>query len=187
VLILRDVLGWPARQAAELLDGSVASVNSALQRARATLREHLPERRLEWAPAAQPTERELAVLRRYMDAVERGDLAGVAALLAEDVRTAMPPWPMWFEGREAVVAALAASWDPGLPGYVGRFRMVPTRANGRPAVAAYVRGRGEPAYRAFAIEVVRIVDGRIAELTAFHDPGLFPAFALPTELPPAHR
>jgi RNA polymerase sigma-70 factor (ECF subfamily) len=70
---------------------------------------------------------------------------------------------------------------------VGQFRMVPTRANRQPAVAAYVRGRDEPTYSPFAIEVVRIQDGRIVELTAFHDPGLFAAFALPTELPSAHR
>jgi RNA polymerase sigma-70 factor (ECF subfamily) len=187
VLILRDVLGWPAKQTAALLDGSVASVNSAVQRARATLREHLPERRLEWAPSAEPTEQELAVLRRYMDAVERADLAAVAALLAEDVRTAMPPWPMWFQGRDTVVAALAVSWDPSSPWYVGRFRMVPTRANRQPAAAAYVRGLDDPAYRAFAITVLRIEDGRIVEATAFHDPGLFATFALPTALPPTHR
>ncbi|GLX00028.1 sigma-70 family RNA polymerase sigma factor [Microtetraspora sp. NBRC 16547] len=187
VLILRDVLGWPAKQTAAVLEGSLASVNSALQRARATLREHLPERRLEWAPSAEPTEQELAVLRRYMDAVERADLAAVAALLAEDVRTTMPPYPMWFQGRDTVVAALAASWDPDLPGYVGRFRMMPTRANGRPAMAGYVRRPGDAAYRAFAIGVPRIEDGRIVEITAFHDAGLFPAFALATVLPPAQR
>ncbi len=187
VLILRDVLGWPARPTAELLEGSVASVNSALQRARATLKEHLPQHRLDWAPSAAPTEGELTVLRRYMAAVERADLAAVAALLAEDVRTTMPPWPMWFQGRDAVVAALGASWDPGAPGYVGRFRLVATRANGGPAVAAYVHGAGEPGHRAFAISVLRIEDRRIVEMTAFHDPGLFPAFGLPTALPPGHR
>jgi RNA polymerase sigma-70 factor (ECF subfamily) len=93
VLILRDVLGWPAKQAATLLDGSVASVNSALQRARTTLREHLPERRLDWARSAAPTAHEREVLRRYMDAMQRADLSAVASLLAEDVRTAMPPYP----------------------------------------------------------------------------------------------
>ena len=186
-LILRDVLGWPAKQTAALLEGSVASVNSALQRARATLREHLPERRLEWAPSAEPTEQERAVLRRYMDAVERADLAAVADLLAEDVRTTMPPYPMWFQGRDAVVAALAASWDAGSPAYVGRFQMVPTRANRQPAVAAYVRRLDDPAYRALAIALLLIEDSRIVEVTAFHDPGLFAAFALPTVLPPTHR
>ena len=187
VLILRDVLGWPARQTADLLESSVASVNSAVQRARATLREHLPERRLDWAPSGEPTEQERAVLRRYMDAVERADLAAVAELLAADVRATMPPYPMWFQGRDAVMASLAASWNPGLPAYVGRFLMVPTGANRQPAVAAYVRPPGAREHRPFAIAVLRIVGSRIAEITAFHDPGLFPAFALPAALPPAHR
>jgi RNA polymerase sigma-70 factor (ECF subfamily) len=186
-LILRDVLGWPARETAALLEGSVASANSALQRARATLQRHLPERRRRSAPSAEPTRGELAVMRRYMDAVERADLAALADLLAEEVRTAMPPYPAWFQGRQAIVAALAASWDPGSPGYVGQFRMLPTRANQRPAAAAYVRASDQPAHRAFAIALLRIEDGRIAEITAFHDPGLFPAFALPATLPPAHR
>jgi RNA polymerase sigma-70 factor, ECF subfamily len=187
VLILRDVLGWTAKQTAELLEGSVASANSALQRARATLREHLPERRMDWRPSAEPTEREWTVLRRYMDAMERADLEAVASLLAEDVRTAMPPWPMWFRGRDTVLAALAASWDPDSPDYVGRFRMLASRANGQPAAAGYVRGRDDTGYRAFAISVARIEDDRILEMTAFHDLSLFPAFGLPMVLPPTDR
>jgi RNA polymerase sigma-70 factor (ECF subfamily) len=99
------------------------------------------------------------------------------------VRTTMPPYPMWFQGRADVLAALAAGWDSTSPAYVGRFRMVATRANGRPAAAAYVRGRGEPGYRAFAISVLRVEDGRIVEATAFHDPHLFPVFGLPAALP----
>jgi RNA polymerase sigma-70 factor, ECF subfamily len=186
-LLLRDVLGWPSAQIAGLLDSSVAAVNSALQRARVTLKEHLPRRRLDWAPSAAPTVEERAVLRRYMDAVERADLAAMADLLAEEVRTTMPPYPMWFRGRDAVMAALATSWDPDSPGHVGRFRTVETGANRQPAVATYVRGLDEPAHRAFAIAVLRIEDGRIEEITAFHDPGLFPAFALPATLSPAHR
>ena len=113
-----------------------------------------------------------------MDAMERADPAAVADLLADEVRTAMPPWPMWFQGRDAVVRALTTSWDTGSPEYVGRFRMVPTAANRQPAVAAYVR-RDDPAYRAFAISVLRIEGDRIAELTAFHDTELFAAFDLP--------
>jgi RNA polymerase sigma-70 factor (ECF subfamily) len=183
VLILRDVLGWPARQTAELLDSTAASVNSALQRARTTLREHLPVRRLDWAPSAAPSEEERAVLRGYLDALERADLAAVAALLADDVRATMPPIPMWFQGRDALMAALAASWDPAGPGYVGRFRVLPTRANGRPAAAGYTRRPGDSAYRAFAVGVLRIEHGTIAELTAFHDTSLFAAFDLPDELP----
>ncbi|GAA5041323.1 RNA polymerase sigma-70 factor (ECF subfamily) [Thermocatellispora tengchongensis] len=183
VLILRDVLGWPARETAALLDASVASVNSALQRARATMREHLPERRTDWAPAAEPSHGERAVLRRYMAAVERADLAAVAALLAEDVRAAMPPFPMWYRGREAVMATLTTSWDPASPHYTGRFRLLPTRANGHPAAGVYLRGPGETAYAPAAISVLRVEDGRIAEMTAFHTPALFPAFALPATPP----
>ncbi len=181
-LLLRDVLGWAPAQIARVLEGSVASVNSALQRARATLREHLPERRADWAPSTPPTVQERAVLRRYMDAMERADAAAVAALLAEDVRTAMPPWPMWFRGRDTVVAALTASWDPDGPGF--RFRMLPTRANGQLAVATYVRVRDDdPDHRAFAISVLRIEHDLVAEITAFHDTHLFPAFDLPLRLP----
>ncbi|MEQ7126998.1 sigma-70 family RNA polymerase sigma factor [Actinopolymorpha sp. B11F2] len=187
VLILRDVLGWPAKQTAALLEGSVASVNSALQRARSTLRDHLPERRLEWAPSAKPTEQERSVLRRYMDAVERADLAAVAELLAEDVRTTMPPYPMWFQGRGAVVAALTASWDAGAPGYVGRFQMVPTQANRQPAAAVYVQRPGDHEYAAFGIAVLQIENDHIVEITAFHDLDLFAAFDLPTALPAADR
>jgi RNA polymerase sigma-70 factor (ECF subfamily) len=187
VLLLRDVLGWPARSTADLLSGTVASVNSALQRARATLREHLPERRLEWAPSAAPSEEERALLRRYMDAMERADMHAVAALLAEDVRATMPPYPMWFAGRDAVVASLAASFDASSPAYVGRFRMVATAANRQPAVAAYVRRPGDPDFHAFAVGVLRIEHGRVVELTAFHDVRLFAAFALPDVLPPADR
>ncbi|MEV4760845.1 RNA polymerase subunit sigma-70 [Micromonospora sp. NPDC049559] len=188
-LILHDVLGWPAKQTATLLESSVASVNSALQRARATLRERLPGRRLDWARTAEATGRERAVLRRYLDALERADLAAMAELLAEEVRTAMPPWPLWFQGRETVLAAFAESWDPGSPAYVGRFRTLPTRANGRPAAAAYVdvARPDDPVYRPFAISVLRIEDDRVVEATAFHSPHLFPAFGLPEALPPAHR
>jgi RNA polymerase sigma-70 factor, ECF subfamily len=187
VLILCDVVGWPAQQTASLLDGSVASANSALQRARATMRAHLPEGRLDWAPATEPTEQQRAVLRRYMDAVERADLAAMADLLADEVRATMPPYPMWFQGRDAVAATLAMSWKPDSPSFVGRFRMVATGANRQPAAAAYVAALDEPAYRAFAIAVLRIERGLIAEMTAFHDPRLFAAFALPPTLPRAHR
>jgi RNA polymerase sigma-70 factor (ECF subfamily) len=186
VLIVRDVLGWPAKETASLLDTSIASVNSALQRARESLREKLPERRLEWT-VTEPTEREKAVLRRYMDAMERADLAEVAELLAEDVRATMPPYPQWFLGRDAVMAALTESWDPGSPSYVGRFRILPTAANGQPAMAGYVRGLHDAEYRPFAIGVLRIEGDRIVETTAFHDTTLFGVFGLPTALPADDR
>jgi RNA polymerase sigma-70 factor (ECF subfamily) len=186
-LILRDVLEFPAAQTADLLDASVASTNSALQRARATLRERLPERRLDWAPSAPPSEEELAVLRRYMAAMERADLETVAALLAADVRATMPPFREWYSDRDGVLRALTTSWNPASPHYVGRFRTVLTRANGGPAVAAYTRLPDDADFRAFALSIIRVEDGRIAEMTAFHDPHLFPAFGLPMSFPAGDR
>jgi RNA polymerase sigma-70 factor, ECF subfamily len=182
-LILRDVVGWPAAQIADLLATSVASVNSALQRARATLKEHLPARRVDWAPSAEPSDEERTVLRRYMDAVQTADLNAVATLLAEDVRATMPPYPEWFDSRDDVLAAYAASWNPTLPGYIGRFRMLPTRANGRPAVAGYTRVGDAGPYQPFVIAVFRIEAGRIVEMTGFHETSLFAAFDLPPRLP----
>ena len=179
VVILHDVLGWPAPQTAAALAGSTASVNSALQRARATLREHLPPGRADWSPTAPPSDEDRRLLRRYMTAVERGDLDSVAALLAEDVRTTMPPYPEWFLGRTSVLRALAASWNPRNPYYVGSFRMVEVGANGQLAAAAYIRAPGTGFYAPAGIGIVVVRDGRIAEITSFHEPALFAPFGLP--------
>ncbi len=185
VLILRDVVGLPARDVAAQLDLSVPAANSALHRARATLRERLPARRSDWAAPPAVSDDERAVVRRYMDALDRADLGLMAALLAEDVRTSMPPWPMWFQGRDAVMAAVAASWDPGRPGYVGRFRTVAVGANRQPAVATYTRRSDHGAFTPFGIGVVRVEGGAITEMVAFHDTRLFAAFGLPAEHFPA--
>jgi RNA polymerase sigma-70 factor, ECF subfamily len=178
-LILRDVLGWSAAESASLLDASVAAVNSALQRARATLKQHLPERRLEWAAASDPSEEERAVLQRYMDAHERADARALAELLREDARFTMPPQPTWCEGREAIMAAFVPHVFG--PEAMGHFRLVPTRANRQPAAANYVRRRGDSEYRALALDVLRIENGKVVEITAFV-PELFPAFGLPPTL-----
>jgi RNA polymerase sigma-70 factor, ECF subfamily len=179
VLILRDVLDWSAKETASLLNASVAAVNSALQRARGTLKEHLPERRLEWAPGADPTEGERRLLERYMDANDRGDAAALTDLLTEDVRFTMPPDPTVVVGLEAVVGY----WVEGGFGESswGELRTVLTRANRQPAVANYLRRPGESEYRALALDVLRIEEGRIVEVTAF-GPEVFPAFGLPATL-----
>jgi RNA polymerase sigma-70 factor (ECF subfamily) len=177
VLILRDVLGWSAREAATLLEASVPGVNSALQRARATLRRQLPPRRLDWAPSAAPTQEERAVLQRYIEATERADLAALAELLAEDARSAMPPAPVWLEGREAIITAVSE----GLAPEFGQWRLVPTWANRQPAAACYLRRPGETEFRAFSVDVLRVEDGKVVELTAF-SVDLFPAFGLPATL-----
>ncbi|WP_166351263.1 RNA polymerase subunit sigma-70 [Phytoactinopolyspora limicola] len=183
VLLLRDVLGWPAKDTAELLGLTVAAANSHLARARATLRKSVPDRHDAWEPGNPPNDDERAVLDRYMTAVGQGDLAAIAAVLAEDVQASMPPFTFWFRGRDHILAALAKSWDPSSPDYVGEFRMVPTAANGQPAAAAYVRRHDDAAYHPLAVSVLDVRGGRIREMVAFHDPALFPAFGLPDALP----
>jgi RNA polymerase sigma-70 factor, ECF subfamily len=179
VLIVRDVLGWSAKDSASLLETSVASVNSALQRARATLKKHLPERRLEWAPGVDPSEAERALLKRYIEANDRADADAFVAMMREDARFAMPPEPEYFVGREAIVAG----WMEGGLGTeeFRDFRWLVTKANMQPAVAFYLRRPGESEHAAFAMDVLRIEDGAIAEILAFPS-DLFPAFELPSKL-----
>jgi RNA polymerase sigma-70 factor (TIGR02960 family) len=174
VLILRDVLEWTAAEAAAVLEIGVAAVNSALQRARATLREHLPQgRREDWtAPAVSDAER--AMVEGFIDAHERGDADAALALIDDDIRITMPPNPMLFEGRAAVVGLLEQAFGPEA---AGDWRLVPTRANRQPAAASYLRATGDDTYRAFKIDVLRVADGRIVEITTF-DARLFEAFGL---------
>ena len=181
VLILRDVLGWSAKETASLLESSAASVNSALQRARATLKKRLPRRRLEWAAGADPSEEERALLQRYVDAHERADIAGLAALLRDDALLTMPPQPLWYRGRDVIATFLAEAIEPASPDYIGHFRLVPTRANRQPAAANYLRRPGDSAYRALALDVLRVEEGKVVEIVAF-PADLFPAFGLPPTL-----
>jgi len=179
VLVLRDVLGCSARETASLLETTEASVNSALQRARAGLRERLPERRAEWAPGAEPTAAERELLDRYVELSERADVHGLAALLHEDVRFTMPPQPGTWVGRDRVVG----SWVEGGfgEGMFGSMRCVVTRANGQPAVACYVRRPGDDAYTPLAIDVLRIEEGAVKDITTF-DGALLRMFDLPPRL-----
>ncbi|MEV4516523.1 sigma-70 family RNA polymerase sigma factor [Dactylosporangium sp. NPDC049525] len=189
VLILRDVLGYPSGDVASVLDSTVPSVNSALQRARLTLKEHLPSRRDEWRPTDDPTAAERRLLQRYMTAMEWSDADAIAEamteLVAEDVRVTMPPHPLWFVGRDAFISGMLLSLDPRSPAYVGEWRCVPTRANCQLAVAQYLRAPGDDTFRAQVLNVLRLEDGRIAEITAFESK-LFAAFALPTVLSDDH-
>ncbi|MEU7003359.1 RNA polymerase subunit sigma-70 [Nonomuraea sp. NPDC046570] len=181
VLILRDVLGWPAKDTAALLDMSLASVNSALQRARPAVRRQLPERRADWTAPAEVSEQERDVLHRYIEASRDFDAAAVAELYAEDIKLTMPPDPLWFVGREAILAGLSATMDPSSPQYFGAWEHVLTSANRQPATAGYVRRPGTSVYRAQVLNVLRIENGLITEITAF-EPHLFPAFGLPLTL-----
>jgi RNA polymerase sigma-70 factor (ECF subfamily) len=190
-LILRDLLGWSAKDTASALDATVASANSALQRARETVKKHLPARRLQWAPSADPSEAERTLLQGFVNAHERADAAGLADLLAAHARAVMPPLPTWWEGRDAIVSAMAQV--PFQPEF-GQFRVVPVRANRQPAFACYLRRPGDSVFRPLGLNVLAVEDGRVVELTSFscrpygpqfsddEVPDLFPAFGLPREL-----
>jgi RNA polymerase sigma-70 factor (TIGR02960 family) len=175
VLILRDVLGWSARETAEILETSVAAVNSALQRARATVQRHSTRR-----PERPATEDERRLLEGFIDTHERGDTEAAVALLREDVRITMPPHPWLFEGIQAVRELMASAET------TGEWRLVPTRANRMPTAASYLRQPGDTEFRAFKLDVLRVEGGRIAEVTTF-DATLFPAFGLPPVHPGDQR
>jgi RNA polymerase sigma-70 factor (ECF subfamily) len=177
VLILRDALDWSANETATVLEMSVAAVNSALQRARATMAERLPAARLEWTTATDAEEAERSLLQTYVEAFERHDDRRLVALLREDVRLAMPPHPTWYDGREAVAAFLAGiAFAPGSEAH----RLVPTSANRQPAFGVY-RGEGANA-RPFAIHLLEIESGLVTDMHFFKYPELFPAFGLPDTL-----
>jgi RNA polymerase sigma-70 factor (TIGR02960 family) len=173
-VIVRDVLGWPARETASLLETSVAAANSALQRGRTTLQAHLPAERAEWSVAA-PTDEQRRLLDRFIDAHERRDAAAAVAIAAPDLRVTMPPDLMRFDGLEAVQPLLERAFGPRRD---GDWRLVPTWANRMPTAASYLRRPGDSRYRAFKLDVIRVEDGRIAEITTFGY-ALFPAFGLP--------
>ncbi len=177
VLILRDVLGWPAKDVAELLGDSVNSVNSALQRARAGMREHLPAQRQDWTGGEEDAgTREL--VRRYTDASVATDIPTLTAMLRDDVRSSMPPTPGLYIGRDAVVH----NWvEDGFEG-MQHLRAVHTSVNRQPAIAFYHRRQGKGAYLPLTIDVLRITDGAITEIVTFHG-DQFPRLGLPECLP----
>lgn len=172
-LIVRDVLGRPASETASLLDTSVAAANSAVQRARATMQEHLPARRSDWS-AGEPTTQERALLEKFIDAHERCDAEAAVAIAGEDIRITMPPNPFFFEGIEVIAALLERTFGEDRD---GDWRLVPTQANRMPTAASYLRRPGDSQFRAFKFDVLRIEDDAIVEITTF-GPELFPTFGL---------
>jgi RNA polymerase sigma-70 factor, ECF subfamily len=175
-LILCDVLGWSAKEAAALLDVSTAAVNSALQRARATLQRRLPSRRPQWPAGVDPSVAERELLKKIVDATEKADLDAFTSIIRDDVVFRMPPQPDIVVGRDAMLE-LWVDGGFGSEGY-GRVRCVLTRANLQPAVANYVLRPGDAAWRALALDVLRIEDGTITEIVTFSG-SVFPRFGLP--------
>ncbi|MFJ2581075.1 RNA polymerase subunit sigma-70 [Kitasatospora aureofaciens] len=175
--VARDVLGWPAKETAALLETSVAATNSALQRARATMQECLPARRDEWTGRELSAE-ERDVLARFIEAHERCDAAAAIAISAETIHVTMPPYPSRYDGIDALVPLLERAFDTPV---MGEWRLLPTAANRLPTAASYLRAPGDTRFRAFKFDVLRVERGRIQEITVF-GPHLFPAFGLPTDL-----
>jgi RNA polymerase sigma-70 factor (ECF subfamily) len=183
VLILRDVLGFSAGEVAGMLDSSPEAVYSALQRAHKTIDERLPDK------SQQATLRTLGddgvrqIVERFVDAWERSDVDAVAAMLTEDATMDMPPLPTWYRGREEI-AAFLRGWPLSVD---GRFRVVPTRANGQLAFGEYVWDGETEDFRPHGITVLTLRGDRIAELTAFLDADIPERFGLPGAYPGSPR
>jgi RNA polymerase sigma-70 factor (ECF subfamily) len=163
VLILREVLGFSAKEVAESLDTTVASVNSALQRARATVEERVPEQSQQETLRSLGDDEVRELVDRYVDAWEKNDVEAFTAMLAEDATFAMPPLASWYEGREGI-----ARWARGWPlSGAWRWRTVSTRANGQPALGFYTWDEHEQAYMPFALNVLTLRGSLITNVTAF--------------------
>jgi RNA polymerase sigma-70 factor, ECF subfamily len=178
-LILRDVLGYSAQEVAEQMVTSEASVKSALQRARATIGERLPDRSQQATLRALGDARTRAIVQSYTDALERGDVKAVLDLLSEDATWSMPPYVQWYEGLESIAEFLRTG--PGTE----RWRHLATWVNAQPAVGCYRWHEGRGVFAADVVDVLSLSgDGRIAAVTAFIDPGLFLRLGLPDQISP---
>jgi RNA polymerase sigma-70 factor (ECF subfamily) len=177
VLILRDVLDWSAKDTATALDISPAAVNSALQRAHAALGDHLSASRGEWSSSSTPAER--AVLQQLIAAWESSDTTALVGLLRTDTQLIMPPGLTWFAGRDAIQTFFRehvfGEMGPG-------WRLIPTGANRQPAFGLYWQRPGDEVHRAFAIGVLALDHGAVAQIALFQQPELFALFAMPTVL-----
>jgi RNA polymerase sigma-70 factor (ECF subfamily) len=178
VLLLRDVLGFSAGEAAQSLETTVASVNGALQRARKSVEERLPERSQQETLRSLGDERIRELVEAYVDAWRRHDVDALRALLAKDVVFSMPPWSAWWRGRETVAAFARETED-----CVGETRATPLRANGQIALAAYQLDEATGRFKAAALDVLTLEGSLIKEITAFITPEAFARFGLPAELP----
>jgi RNA polymerase sigma-70 factor (TIGR02960 family) len=175
VLLLREVLKWRAAEVAELLDTSTASVNSALQRARAQLQQAAPTEETLSEPT-DPAQREL--LDRYAAAFENSDVTAIVKLFKEDAVWEMPPFPEWVRGRETIARLIGAQCPIG----PGEGLMLPTAANGQPAFGLYSRHEGGD-YRPFQLHVLTVSGDQVERVAAFFGDDLFRLFGLPDSLP----
>ena len=177
VLVLRDVLGFHANEVADMLDSTVDSVNSALKRARASLRHRLPPTGEREPPPAPDSPAERALAAKFARAYESGDVDSLVALLTADVRVAMPPIPLEYHGRDVVAHFYASVLRQDRS-----YELVPTRANGQPAFGIYVRAPASGIRHGTGLYVLTLTGGQIRTITRF-DTGVLPRFGLPRALP----
>ncbi len=177
VLIFRDVLGWSAADAAALLGISTAAANSAVQRARLQLREHLAPRRADWQ-VTEPSAAERQLLAQFIDAHERYDPDAIVRISAAEIRVTMPPYPYCFQGLDGMAPLFERAFGPDRD---GDWRLLPTAANRTPAAGSYLRRPGDTLFRPFKLDVLQVSDGVIAEITTF-GPAQFPVLGLPPSL-----
>lgn len=181
VLILRDVLSFRASEVAQLLGLTISAVNSALHRARTTLAKHSRADRHETLAAVPEDESMRTLLNACVHDWETGNLSGLIARLTDDAILTMPPTPTWYQGREAIHRFLVTHLFAGVGQKIG-YRLIPTHANGQPALAIYRRISADGVYRAYLLQVLTIerASGHIAEATCFLTPELFARFGLPS-------
>jgi RNA polymerase sigma-70 factor (ECF subfamily) len=179
VLILRDVLGFSARETAEALETTPVSVDSALQRAHKAIDERVPAQTQQATLRALGDSKLREIVNGFADAWERNDVDTVIAMLADDARMTMPPQPSWYRGRDAI-ATFLRGWPLAQD---KRFRLLPTSANGQPALAGYIWDKQTSSFEGESIIVLTLRDTSIEEITAFRTPALFPHFGLPEQLP----
>ena len=180
VLILRDVLGFSAREVARALETTPTGVDSALQRAHKVVDQRLPERSQQAVLRSLDDDTLHGIVDRFVDAWERADVDALVAMLAADAAMTMPPMPTWYQGREAV-AAFLEGWP--LRGDV-RWRLIPVRANGQVAFGHYIWNEERKTFTPHSITTLTLAGERIAEITAFLDVELLPRFGLPDEIEP---
>ncbi|NUT94063.1 MAG: sigma-70 family RNA polymerase sigma factor [Saccharothrix sp.] len=177
VLILREVLGYPAAEVADMLDSSVESVTSALKRARATLHRRTPPSGTDDPPPAPASPAEEALVAKFARAYESGDVDALVDLLTDDARVSMPPMPLEYLGRDAVAGFYAALMTVNR-----KYHLVPTRANGQPAFGTYLRSGSDGILRGTGLVVLTLAGDRISAVTRF-DNSVLPWFGLPRSLP----
>ena len=178
-LILRDVLGWSAKDVADGLDATVASVNSALQRARTTLRTRFADDRSLGDVDELSDDVEQKLLTGFIEAWDRADFDGLAALLQQDAVLAMPPAPLWFRGRAAIIDFLSTAPADGHP---EKIRLVPVRSNRQPATAAYIADPEDGGYQFYGLMVFSMEGDAISAITGFPDSDISNYFDLPSWL-----